>query len=138
MDHDPLHSWMWSEACAMLARADRLQQAFFKPLPPGSRPPAWEPPIDVLETKAELLVFVALPGVSAESVEVSAIGGELAFAGVRDFPIELQSATIHRLEMPHGRFERRLRLPPGRYGLVRYEIANGCLLIAIEKKGDIA
>lgn len=90
----------------------------------------------MLETKAELLVFAALPGVSAESVEVSAIGGELAIAGVRDFPIELQTATIHRLEMPQGRFERRLRLPPGRYGLVRYKIANGCLLIAVEKKGE--
>ncbi|HEY4736432.1 MAG TPA: Hsp20 family protein, partial [Xanthobacteraceae bacterium] len=74
----------------------------------------------------------------AESVEVAAIGGELAFVGMRDFPIQLQSATIHRLEIPQGRFERRLRLPPGQYGVVRYEVANGCLLIAIEKKGGVA
>lgn len=138
MDHDPLQNWMWSQACAMLARADRLQQAFFQPFPLGPHGPGWEPPVDVLETEAELLVFVALPGVSDESVEVSAIGGELAFAGVREFPIELQSATIHRLEMPQGRFERRLRLPAGEYGLVRHRIANGCLLITIEKKGDVA
>ena len=138
MDPDPLRSWMWSQACAMLARADRLQQAFFQPLPLGPRALGWEPPVDVLETEAELLVFAALPGVSAESVEVAAIGDELAFVGMRDFPIQLQSATIHRLEIPQGRFERRLRLPPGQYGVVRYEVANGCLLIAIEKKGGIA
>ena len=39
MDPDPLRSWMWSQACAMLARADRLQQAFFQPLPLGPRAP---------------------------------------------------------------------------------------------------
>ena len=138
MAPDPLRSWMWSQACAMLARADRLQPAFFQPLPLGSRAPGWEPPVDVLETEAELLVFAALPGVSAESVKVSAIGGELAFVGMRDFPIELQSATIHRLEIPQGRFERKLRLPPGQYGVVRHEVGNGCLLIAIEKKGGVA
>jgi hypothetical protein len=29
-------------------------------------------------------------------------------------------------------------LPPGQYGLVRHKIANGCLMIAIEKKGGVA
>jgi HSP20 family protein len=135
MDRDPLRHWMWSQACEVVARAERLQHAFFRPLAGASSTPAWEPPVDVLETKGEILVFVALPGVHAETVEVFADAGEVAFAAVRAFPAELQSAVIHRLELPHGRFERRLRLPPGRYGLVRHSVINGCLLIAIEKKG---
>jgi HSP20 family protein len=34
-------------------------------------------------------------------------------------PEQLRTATIHRLELPQGRFYRRLRLPPGRYAGVR-------------------
>jgi HSP20 family protein len=134
MNRDPIRNWMWAQACEVVARAERLQGAFFQPLAGASRTQSWEPPVDVLETRSEILVVVALPGVHAETVEVSADAGELAFAGVRAFPVELRSAIIHRLELPQGRFERRLRLPPGRYGLVRHSVANGCLLIAIEKK----
>lgn len=135
MDRDPMRNWMWSQACEAVARAERLQRAFFQPLAGASRTPTWEPPVDVLETQGEILVVVALPGVHAETVEVFADAGEVAFAGVRAAPVELRSAVIHRLELPQGRFERRLRLPPGRYGLVRHSVADGCLLIAIEKKG---
>lgn len=127
---------MWSQACEVVAQAERLQRSFFQPLAGASRTPVWEPPVDVIETQGEILVFVALPGVRSETVEVFADAGELAIAGVRTFPAELRFAVIHRLELPQGRFERRLRLPPGRYGLVRHSVANGCLLIAIEKKGQ--
>jgi HSP20 family protein len=135
MDEDRVRSWMWSQACEMLNRAERLQRRFFQPASADLRSPAWEPPVDVLETQGEILVFVALPGVSVESVEVSASESELAFVAVRAAPVELRSAVIHRLELPQGRFERRLRLPPGQYGLMRHSVVNGCLLISVEKKG---
>ena len=54
--------WMWSDACDMLARAERLHREFFRPVRSASRLPVWEPPVDVLETEREVLVFVALPG----------------------------------------------------------------------------
>ena len=130
-----MRDWMWSQACEMLARAERLQRSFFQPLVATTQTPVWEPPVDVLETQDELLVLVALPGVRAETVEVAAREGELLFAGVRAFPVALRPVVIHRLELPQGRFERRLRLPPGRYGVVRHSIADGCLMIVVEKKG---
>jgi len=43
--------------------------------------------------------------------------------------------VIHRLELPQGRFERRVRLPAGRYASVRHAVANGCLLVTLEKGG---
>ena len=49
---------IWSEATATLARADRLGREVFSLTSIG-----WEPPVDVLETEAGLLVLVALPGV---------------------------------------------------------------------------
>jgi HSP20 family molecular chaperone IbpA len=132
-----MRSWMWSEACEVLARAERLHRELFRPVESASRQPAWEPPIDVLETEQEILVLVALLGVSEESVEVKTDAGELVFTGIRMLPAELQTAIIHRLELPQGRFERRLRLPPGRYGVVRRSLVDGCLLITVPKEEAI-
>jgi HSP20 family molecular chaperone IbpA len=135
MSDDFARYWMWSEACEMLTRAERLHREFFRPVQSASRSPTWEPPVDILETRHEVLVVVALPGVGAESVEVAVDAEDLMFAGVRTLPIELQTAVIHRLELPQGRFQRRVRLPPGQYGVIRHSIVDGCLLITIEKEG---
>jgi HSP20 family molecular chaperone IbpA len=124
---------MWSEACEMLIRAERLHREFFKPSGLASRVPTWEPPVDILETERAVLVLVALPGVNAERVEAAVDGNELVVAGTRVLPAELQSAVIHRLELPQGRFERRVRLPGGRYGAVRRSAVDGCLLVTLQK-----
>lgn len=135
MERDFPRNWMWSEACEMLARAERLHRQFFQPVRSVSRLPVWEPPADMLETEHEVLVLVALPGVAAEGIEAAIDGGDLVVAGTRVLPAELGTAIIHRLELPQGRFERRLRLPPGRYDSVRRSMANGCLLIILQKSG---
>ncbi len=133
MDGEFPRDWMWSEAFAMLARVDRLHREFFRPVGSGSRPPAWEPPVDILETVREVLVFVALPGVDAEQVQAAIDGADLVIAGTRQLPRQLRTAVIHRLELPQGRFERRVRLPAGRYRNVRRSAADGCLLITLDK-----
>ena len=125
--------WMWSEACEMLARAERMHRQFFQPVRSLSRQPAWEPPADVLESDRDVLVVVALPGVKADEIEVVIDGGDLVVAGNRTLPAELASAVIHRLELPQGRFERRLPLPGGRYSDIRRKFADGCLLVLLTK-----
>ena len=117
----------------MLSRAERLRREFYRPGTPSRHVVSWEPPVDILETAHEVLVLVALPGVAAERVEAVIDGGDLLIAGVRVFPPELQTAVIHRLELPQGRFERRIRLPAGRYSDVRRTTVDGCLLIKLEK-----
>ena len=57
----------------------------------------------------------------------------LVIAGQRAVPPELRTAVIHRLELPQGRFERRVPLPPGRYSDVRRSEAHGCLVISLSK-----
>jgi HSP20 family molecular chaperone IbpA len=37
------------------------------------------------------------------------------------------------MELPYGRFERRIALPPGRYDTAKRENADGCLLIRLHK-----
>jgi HSP20 family protein len=130
MDKDFPSDWMWSQALDMLARAERMRREFIRPA--GSSP-AWEPPVDILETPDEVLVLVALPGVVAEQVYASIEGADLVISGTRVLPRQWRTAVIHRLELPQGRFERRIRLPGGRYRDVVRSTANGCLVITLTK-----
>ena len=119
----------------MLARAERMHREMFRPGRYGTPVPAWEPPVDMLETKEAVLVLVALPGVDPERVEAVIDGGDLVVAGSRVLPEQLRTAVIHRLELPQGRFERRVRLPAGRYSAVRRGTECGCVVITLEKAG---
>ncbi|SDT54951.1 Hsp20/alpha crystallin family protein [Bradyrhizobium canariense] len=129
---DPVN-WMLSEAIESLARAERLRQQFFNlQTKVGSRESCWEPPIDVLETDGEILILVALPGVDPEEVEAVIDNGMLVVSGRRTLPKELRDARIHRLELPQGRFERRIALPVGRYAVSRFAV-NGCIVLRLAK-----
>lgn len=127
-----LENWMWSEACEMLARAERLQTQFVR-VRALHRVPVWEPPADMLETEREVLVLLALPGVDPERVAATIEEGTLVVSGERVLPSELRTAAIHRMELPQGRFERRLHLPAGRYGAVHRKSVNGCLVVILSK-----
>ena len=125
--------WMLSEAIETLARAERMQRQLFRLHQPEVRQPAWEPPTDVIETERAVLIFVALPGVDPDQVDAAIEESALVVAGRRVLPPELRTAVIHRLELPQGRFKRRIPLPPGRYDAVRRFAANGCLVFSLEK-----
>ena len=133
MARDAARDLMWSEACEMLARAERLHRDLFRPAGTRARQPSWEPPVDILETDLEVLALVALPGVNPDNVEAAIEDGELVIAGARTYPPALRTAIIHRLELPQGRFYRRLHLPAGRYSGVRRAVVDGCLVITLQK-----
>ncbi len=132
MSKSEFRSWMWFEAVDRLSRAQRLHQQFFT-LHHNIDGPLWEPPVDVLETDTEVLIFFALPGVDPDSVDVAIDGGSLVVSGKRALPEELRTAFIHQLELPQGRFARKVPLPPSRYDAVRRQAINGCLLISLQK-----
>ncbi len=127
-----LHASMWAQACAMLDRAEQLQRQFFQPAQ-RLHQPRWEPPMDVFETAAELWLVLALPGVDPAGIEVTRHGDVLVVSGERRLPVAVRAAQIHRLEIPHGRFERRLALPAGRLELRRTQALDGCLYIVLAK-----
>lgn len=129
---DPI-DWMLSDAFETLARAERMHQQFLKLRPwAGAEEPSWEPPIDVLETDREVLILIALPGVDPDEVEAAIDGDALVISGRRVLPAELRNARIHRLELPQGRFERRIALPLGRYTITRFA-SYGCVGLRLAK-----
>jgi len=125
--------WMWSEAVEMLARAERLHRQLFEPVSRGAAAPVWEPPADLIETEKEVVAILALPGVDPKDIIAVIEGDILTVAGARGVPAQLRNATIHRLELPQGRFERHLRLPLGRYGDVQRGYVNGCFVVTLAK-----
>jgi len=131
---DP-ETWMWERARALLEEADRVQRQFCEP-EPGRRRPAWRPPADVFETVDEVWVVVALPGVEPERLRVTVSGNGLVVDGERTLPPVFRTALVHRLELPHGLFARRVDLPPGRYEILKNELQNGCLFLQLKKLGS--
>ncbi len=133
--HD-LESWMWAEAIRRLDRAERLQRQFFRPPAGGPRPRRqWEPPVDVFETADTVWVTVALPGVPAEQLTGLEVRDDLLIVtGERRVPAPDARAVLHRLEIPHGQFERRVTLPYPRLAIVRHELADGCLYLQLRKR----
>jgi HSP20 family molecular chaperone IbpA len=124
---------MLGEALSMLDRAERLQRQFFT-----HAMDAWEPPVDVLETQTGLEVHVALPGVAADSITIALDPGGVSVSALRRFPCRETGAHLHRIEIPYGRFERRIGLPlEDPYmpmELVGRQLADGVLTLTFRKK----
>ena len=129
---DP-RSWVWAEALELLRGTERLQSRFFQI--GAAEAPGWEPPVDLYETDDGLTLCVALSGVAANELEVFLESGSVVVRGERAFPVEHQRAIIYRLEIPYGRFERRIVLPAGRYELVDRRLENGCLTLGLRRLG---
>src|ERR1700752_1219604 len=127
VERDFPRDWMWSEACEMLARADRLHRELFRPARSPARQPTWGPPVDILETDRQVLVLMALPGVDPDQVEVAIDGSDLVVAGPRGRPGDPPPAVLPGLEPPQGRFARRVSLPAGRYDGISRAFVYGCL-----------
>ena len=139
---------MWNEALSMLEQAERLQRQFarFGPSDPGVRAgapvradhgPTWEPPVDIVETSDAVSVQVALPGVAADSIAVTLDGGSIVVAATRSFPGGDRRARVHCLEIPFGRFVRRITLPAGLTAhaleLIGRSLTDGCLILTFRK-----
>src|SRR2546422_1983352 len=101
---------MGPEALPPRERPARLHRQFLRAAG-AEQPHAWEPPVDVIETSDEVRVQIALPGVSADAIRVAVEPGGVTVSALRDFPCREDGAYLNRIEIPNGRFERRLQLP---------------------------
>jgi HSP20 family protein len=125
---------MWARACELIDRAERLHRQFFQPTAVSVRGLCWEPPIDVIETHSELLIHVALPGVDSNAVKVSVESNTVMVTGFRRNNTLPRGSRFHRLEIPYGRFERRITFPASSLELAQAEFADGCLMLKLTKQ----
>ena len=135
MSSRDLNAWMWGEACQLLEQAERLHHQFFHLANRSGGAAVWEPPVDIFEDEEDVLIVVALPGVPEKSVEVSMEDGLLVIRAARDIPFGGSRIAVRRLEIPHGYFERRIRLPEVAVRMRGREMVNGCLVLSLRKSG---
>lgn len=133
MSGERQYDWMWVEALAVLDRAERLQRQFLRYAGPGVDAPIWEPPVDVLESAEGVVLLFALPGVDPEDIEVKLEFAALTVSAVRRLKLGHSGALVRRLEIPHGRFVRRVPLTgvPFTVSATRYE--RGCLEVHLTR-----
>jgi len=128
---------MWGEALSLLEQADRLHRHFFR-VAGSEAAHAWEPPADVIELPDALQVHIALPGVPPDSITIALEPGSVVVSALRAFPCRESDGHIHRIEIPYGRFERRILLPlEDPYmpvELAERRLADGVLTLTFRKK----
>jgi len=128
--------WMWAQACDLIEEAERLQSQFFRLTASQRALAIWEPPVDVFEDEREIVIVVAMPGVTAERMQVLHEPGMLVVRGVRPIPLTGSGHAVRQLEIPYGAFERRIALPSGRLELGKPDLVQGCLVLRIRKLGQ--
>jgi len=132
---------VWQRASDLLQQVERIHRNFLQ-IAAGTqyrlshgRSPAWEPPVNVVETDASLWVISALPGVTADRLKVRLEGHDLVIAGERPLPQCCNDGELKIWEIPLGRFERRLTLIEGKNSLSLGEVSlqDGLLIIELRK-----
>ncbi len=126
-------NWMWAEACELLDQAERMHRQFFRLAVSEQAQPAWEPPVDVFEDRNEIVIVVALPGVTPERTEVTVESRTLVIRAESRILFRTPGCEIRRLEIPYGRFERRIALPAVQTESGRREWSDGCLVLSFRK-----
>lgn len=94
----------------------------------------WFPPLDVLETSDRLEVYVDLPGIDPDSVDLSIEDDTLVLSGNRPSPAAQTDARWFRFERHAGTFRRSLKLPvPVDVDAVEASSEHGQLRIVLPK-----
>lgn len=124
--------WIWAEAVELLQGVARMPRRLLA-VDRQQRIPCWEPPVDLYEHAGRLRLLVALPGVAPRQIEVILDADVMVVRGERPKHGFGTHATIHRLEIPYGRFERRVQLPAGEFQLEDHFLEAGCLAIQLRR-----
>ena len=95
----------------------------------------FSPPADVLVDDDGVTVYMDVPGMRADTLDIELENDVLSIRGERPFPYEDRGdAVIRRIERGFGRFERSLRVPAGLDpDSVQASLSDGVLELRIPK-----
>ncbi len=92
------------------------------------------PPLDLYETKDDLVVKLELPGLKKEDIDISLHDGTLTVAGERKEEQTAESGEAYRTERFVGRFQRSVVLPkPVKGDKVKAAYKDGLLTVTLPK-----
>ena len=99
----------------------------------------WKPSIHLRENASNLYLYVTIPGVNPESLDIDFINNSVIIKGSREFPdIDATDVIDRRREIVYGDFERKILLPMfvSQKESVTIELKNGMLIININKVNE--
>ena len=101
----------------------------------GRRVAQFNPPADVLVDQEGVTVYMDVPGLSPDTLEIELENDVLSIRGERPFPYEDRGdAVIRRIERGFGRFERVLRVPPGlEPDAIQAKLSDGVLELRVPR-----
>jgi HSP20 family protein len=119
---------------SLRSEVNRLFDAFAPVAGRDYVPALWSPVTDVRETEHEVVIEMELPGVSPESVELTADRGVLRVRGEKTSSHRASDQRVHLAERVHGTFERAFRLPKGLdETAISAEFEHGLLRVRLPK-----
>lgn len=109
------------------------------------RPDSWFTPmgipdftVDIYETKEDVMVQAALPGVKPEDAEISITGNSLTIRGHSNQENEVKEENYIRKEHRYGSFSRVIALPEGlKSDKAEATFENGMVKLRIPKSDEI-
>ena len=67
---------------------------------------SWNPPVDIYETRDDIIVNVEVPGITKDLFSVEVKDEVLIIQGERPFEKDVDREQYHRVERTYGRFRR--------------------------------
>ena len=96
---------------------------------------SWAPAVDIRETDEEVTLFVDLPGMKKEDVNVTLENNVLTISGERKFEREDTNDNYHRIERSFGSFTRSFTLNQNvQTDRVEANFKDGVLLVSLPKQ----
>jgi HSP20 family protein len=95
----------------------------------------WHPPVDIVDTKNNMYVYIELPGVTEDSIGVDFFNNKLSISGEK---LKRYTAPASKNEIVYGRFIRKITLPISvtNQDNVNVTYENGVLTLIIDKKKE--
>jgi len=104
----------------------------------GSRRVGFLPAADVVVSENDIVLTLDVPGLTADDLEIEALGGELVVRGERKAPQVGENSTWAHSERAFGTFERRIRLPKGvDTDGIAATMDNGVLSLLVPKSDEL-
>lgn len=98
----------------------------------------WPVPVDIYETKDEIVVRVEVPGIDPKDVSISLTGDQLTIRGQREQEHEVEGRNYVRVERRFGNFMRSFTLNvPVQADQVRAKYREGILEVSLPKAEEV-
>lgn len=95
----------------------------------------YTPPIDIIDNAREIILYVTMAGIDADSIDVDFFNNAVNIKGERLKPYQEAECVIHKNEIIYGLFIRTVNLPISVTSResVNIKFENGVLIIHIDK-----